>query len=747
MYNSFKIGAVLFNDSISIRVDAIGVKLRPVFYMLIREPKFLSFPLRYCRDLNCWLSTLQSPTLNEYGMSSKAGTSLSLSDSQVSVDDFHVSCQCLSCSNQVFQDISHGISSPGNQDNVGHISRQLLEPVMKIIVEGPIQKSIDRAIHRSQYDCPYSGSFQQNSTLFSFKAYETQSNMATWTALSLALIITFTIGYLLFWCALAWRRSHLIRKMTTTADKRTKKYDAEQHLRKAHEDIMNSTFPALGTNSSIPFFLRILMPLILVGNVAIFLLGHTSNAVTIQFIVSLSKVYTQINIYQRSISQLILELWNSGVKGIAVLTFIFLVVLPYIQQAIVLSLWMTRPKRISVKNREDIYRSVIALSKWNLLPLFIFNISTSAVNISFRSPPPFISYLTPNIILAQPRLYPDRGIYMFLSAQFILQCSCLAILHYHRFVRVSELQAMVKSCHVMNKRDEEEASTMSPQKFSHDSIESLRKHRFYRGTCIGEEFYILRRGASIAVVLLWVFSVLLLVSSFVAPSLDISTVGVIGAYLDNVSKSYSAGDIVRDIFQRMHLFIDAADKVGMGLLLFLVICVFVGPFVLLIVLLVRWFSPLSRSIQTKFWTAVEVLDTFQYLEVYFIGLVLSTWLMRSLSIILNRKCGYNTEILAAIAQTESNRQCFLISADLSGSSFTLVTAVMCLRILRHVITSAARHQESDIDRTVIAAKILQHVNEENQQPSPTIEKRRIILRFNDFYLFLLDTKQDEEYIT
>jgi len=552
---------MLLNDTISLGVDAFGLKLYFILFMIIREQNFLLFPVRNFRDLNCWLTTLRFPTLDENGLSTKTGTSLSFSEVEVLVDDFHFSMQCLSCTNQIAQYISDTLSSPAKQEDVNHILRQLLDPGIKMINASPLQKFIDRAIYESRYKCPDSASYQRNYTSSQFKPIESRSNMITWTAMSLAILLLLLLFYVVFLGAFALRRFYAKRMIASESNIRTHMYASEQYLEKSCHEVINATFPALRTNPYIPLLLRILIPIILVGNFANLFLGHISNAVTIQILFKLSTLETALEIYHRSIAQVILELWNASVEGVAAIIFFLLLILPYIQQSVALCLWMTQPRYISVETRENIFRAIIVLSKWNLLPLFMFNITTTAVNITFNSPSPFISYLTPTIISAQPTFYPVKGMYMFLSAQFVLQCTCLTILHYHRLVRILSAQSMMDSPGALPSGDEEAISLTSRKKY-HDSMEPLRNHHFYRGAFISEECYTIRRVVSTVIVLFSSIAFSFSVWGFFAPLFDIAISGVVGAYLTKVSQSYSAYDIIANIFLRMHTFQDAADKVG-----------------------------------------------------------------------------------------------------------------------------------------------------------------------------------------
>jgi hypothetical protein len=547
---------------------------------------------------------------------------------------------------------------------------------LKIMVEGPLQKYINIMVHDSQFKCHESTSYLHNFTSSIFKSFEAQSSMSTTTPLS---VIIFTL--LILFHGLFWGYQYLFPRMKRCMHKNS--LNPGMHYR--DEDTKNEVdgmIPPLCISPDVPILIRIFIPVILLGTTSLFIMAHISNAVFIELLVFSPTVDSALDVYNRSIFQTTFDLWKLDLKGESAFIFIIFILLPYFEQATAIILWLTKPQLVPYVQRERTYHTIIVLSKLTMLPLFIFiNIITIAT-VKFRSPIQLSSFVPENLLSFQPSILPDKGMCAFFSAHFVLQCTMLIMLYYRRLVRSNRLhlsdETLKQGVTDTLSGDEEETNTCNnkTEDVRVDSLHTSWKHHYIISLSL------VVSSSLIIIFVLW---------AFFAPSFIISFEGVLGAYIAELRYSYSICTILEGIFSHMQKVSDASSHFGIVLISLVIICILVIPICQVTVQLVRWFALLSLSRQKSLIAATEILDTFQYLEIYVVGLVLSIWLTRRASMSINEKCSAVTDALAAVAlydiRSQPYKQCIQISADLKTASILLLVSAFLLHTVKYIIAT------------------------------------------------------------
>jgi hypothetical protein len=147
----------------------------------------------------------------------------------------------------------------------------------------------------------------------------------------------------------------------------------------------------------------------------------------------------------------------------------------------------------------------------------------------------------------------------------------------------------------------------------------------------------------------------------------------------------------------------ASDYIGLGALsAIFIITVIIVPVLQLALLLLRWFGNLDKKARLRIFVAVEALQAWQYVEVYIFSIVIACWQLGSVSeFLINDYCGPFDSLFNSLAYfgilSPMDSQCFKVQADVQPGAWILVAASVTLLLLNHVISSAAKQQERDIE--------------------------------------------------
>jgi hypothetical protein len=218
-------------------------------------------------------------------------------------------------------------------------------------------------------------------------------------------------------------------------------------------------------------------------------------------------------------------------------------------------------------------------------------------------------------------------------AQLVSQISSHFIIHYHRRIHNKAKETFKKDHNLHTHRSMELASTMST--LSHPSCESkrlLRKHQFGRPHRGEDTKLLVRDWVSYGVTFVGVLSAILVIIGCVVPSFSLDILGLLGVAVesgqefDDATTYHSVFTVIKLLMDEARFLDTAAAFIGLGSLsgLFL-LTVLVVPILQSVALLTQWFFPLSMTQRSRLSVSAEVLQAWQYAEVYLISLFVASW--------------------------------------------------------------------------------------------------------------------------
>jgi hypothetical protein len=159
---------------------------------------------------------------------------------------------------------------------------------------------------------------------------------------------------------------------------------------------------------------------------------------------------------------------------------------------------------------------------------------------------------------------------------------------------------------------------------------------------------VIRRFVNPMLIALATCCILLVILGCVLPSYSVSAYGIVGILVESGQKfsaaesSYSVFTTISLLFEQAKLTGTAADFVGLGsLAIIMLLSVLFAPIAQSVTLLIQWFIPLTRKRRHRLMILLEILQAWQYAEVYLLAIIVGSWQLGPIS-------GMSTALYCAI---------------------------------------------------------------------------------------------------
>lgn len=340
------------------------------------------------------------------------------------------------------------------------------------------------------------------------------------------------------------------------------------------------------------------------------------------------------------------------------------------------------------------------------------------------------------------------GLYANLIAQLISQISSHFIIHYHRTIVHQATKAyrqkhglVAASQANLALTERSDTTDDSPSDDPYGDTQDVLYHHAYSRPHRGEFGKVTTRGyvnglvAFVAVA----FSILMVVGC-VLPSSGLEFLGVIGVAVES-GQEWEQAYTRLSLFDLTKLLMDQARftggveaYAGLGLLCsLLVITVLLVPLAQTAVLMYQWFSPLAGRTRNRVSIAIEILQAWQYAEVYVISVVVATWQLGPLSqFMINGYCRNLEETFNVLTYfgilDQDDAQCFQVDAKIESGSYILLVAAALLSLLNTFVMNAAkqyfRDRDDVISHTEMKDRAMKQVEDVKKMEQNGVEQER-----------------------
>lgn len=704
---------------ISLNLHAASIVLAAL--IKISEDPFLSFPLRDILNPHCWLATLPTPTLDERGVRVPGSDpSASLVNLAISIAKLELNVECISCSSPGLEDIAELLSSPEAVEDATRVANNAMDYVTNLLGGEFLQIQIDRLLSESVTKCPHSAAYSPRASISEYQSIESLESQEEPIDFLIALIVTgaclfFFVALIVLFVKLIVRRRHKHWLQSLSSEQIFHVHKAQVQEQERETEINRRT-RAMVCSREIPLVVRLIMPGVILGNIALFLSGHLSLGATVNVEAQLAgEEITIQKFFEFSLAGSTIDMWKAGAKELAILILLFSGVWPYTKQLITLILWFAPPQKVSASRRGNIFTWLDALAKWSMVDIFVLLISVAAFRISIESPD--VAFLPKDFYSIQLMVVPLWGLYANMIAQLVSQVSSHFIIHYHRkiFTRAShEYEARSNANGMVTDEDsssnhssENDQNTSTSSDCHQGNREALCKHPFEK-PCTWEGQYLeVRRGVNSGVIITGFALTVLLIIGCTLPSFSLDILGILGVAVESGQNfeealtKHSVFSIVALIFEEAQFLNTASDYVGLGTLaILLILCVLIVPLVQTASLLRQWFRPMTSKSRSTNLVLVEILQAWQYVEVYILSIVVAAWQLGGVSeFMINAYCDSLKGTFASLAYygilDAEDAQCFKVRAQLESAAYVLIAFSVLLALLTMFVTKAAAQQARD----------------------------------------------------
>jgi uncharacterized paraquat-inducible protein A len=728
------------SNEMDIELDLSALNLILAAMIKIAKSRLLGFPIRDVFDLNCWIATIPAPLLDAQGMRrSDAELTAALAEVAATIGQLNLNVTCIECSSPGMWDLTQILSTPQAQADATAAINNVLDAATNLMGGNFLQVQVDRLLNDASRRCPHSPDYNPNAAETEYaplEAPESESNV-TYLALvgATVLALAVAVGLLMLVIRYVVRRRHkrFLARLPSTQAKRLMRLQQRQN---AVEAELNDSTVAMFQSHEIPCLLRYAMPIVILGNIGLFLSGHLSLGATVNIEATFAGETIKVdNFFEFSMARSTIDIWNAGGKALAILILIFSVIWPYTKQIMTMILWFLPPSKVSMSQRGSILLWLDWLAKWSMIDIFVLVVSIAAFRVSIQSPE--VLFLPQGFYSVDLLVVPLWGLYANMTAQLVSQISSHFIIHYHRRIVNKATMSYMERHHLDCSEQKLKNMPSSPTLASVSDCEAKRllwKHQYGRPHRGETDKLIVRSWVSFAVVAMSLSLIILVILGCTFPSFSLDVLGLIGVAVesgqdwDDATTYFSVFTVVQLLMEEARFLDTARAYIGLGTfsVIFVATVLFV-PIFQALALLRTWFVPLNMRQRTRMSIANEILQAWQYAEVYLIAIFVASWQLGPISeFMINSYCdsldGFFAQMVYFGILKEEDAQCFRVQSSIETGSFILAAGAILLALLNTFVSKAVKqyiNDKSTLERQVLDEKIESDLRElDDEEGSP-----------------------------
>lgn len=340
-------------------------------------------------NVNCLMALLQPPSVDGRGVRLEDGPMpYILQNLTTSFAQLSLNVSCTDCKSEAMLKVAEHFSSAEGTQSGSDLAEGILELLTDTVGADFLALELDRQIANARFKCPHHPDYNPAAAERGFDEFDAiQREESLQFIISLAIVaLVLIICLALFMTAIRViaRRQHKKWLETITDSQIVSVWD-HQRKEKEIKNELNATSSSLVRTQAIPLFVRILIPIIIIGNVGLFLSGHLNIAASVNLLISLAgQDYRNDGFFEFSIATGTINLWKAGGYELAILILIFSGVWPYVKQLLSLIMWFAPPSTVSVDLRGKTLLWLDFLAKWSMVDIFTLLISLVAFRTTVR---------------------------------------------------------------------------------------------------------------------------------------------------------------------------------------------------------------------------------------------------------------------------------------------------------------------------------------------------------------------------
>lgn len=454
-------------------------------------------------------------------------------------------------------------------------------------------------------------------------------------------------------------------------------------------------YDALLGQEKIPVYVRLLMPLALMGNIALFINANLVTGASVMVEMDLGDMVVKPDpVFEFGLANTVNDMWEAGVYPLSILVAFFSGAWPYIKLVAMLMCWVLPTSAMPLRNRDSVLRWLDILGKWSLLDTYVMVMMMVAFN--------FTLVVAPGIEVIV-FVVPNWGFYGFLLATMTSLGLGHLVLACHRLVSEPKVPSDDEAAEaIMNHSFSVEVSQRSVElsSFSTDETMSSEGHKLSGFVWKQRRVAFTSFGKAFVVALLSASILAMIVGTFM-DTFQFEFRGLTGYLMDPDSREMpyglvSIGNVLPEASGSPKDFgirWIQASYFAFGLAM---------PLAFLVALLLLWITPLTLRLQKFCVVMTEVLNAWNALDVFVVSIVAALMeIQQFASFIVGDSCDLVNEVLKENmdSELEGDDKCFDVVATLKLSAVYLylsafLLVVVGLIMLRIFLSAVSERVES-----------------------------------------------------
>ncbi len=193
--------------------------------------------------------------------------------------------------------------------------------------------------------------------------------------------------------------------------------------------------PPMGLDPRLPWLVRLGVPVLIIVNVAIFILSNTSVGASVYVFIQLgARVLQSGSLFSFTLTNSVHDMWEAGVYPPSLLIAIFSGGWPYLKLLLMLFVWFMPAKIASGVVRERVLMLLDALGKWSLVDSFVLVFMMVAFRFNIIIPASALAQTPAGLTTIDLYVEADMGFYTFLWATMLSLVITHILLAVHRWL-------------------------------------------------------------------------------------------------------------------------------------------------------------------------------------------------------------------------------------------------------------------------------------------------------------------------
>ena len=351
---------------LSLNLDTIlimaGVMLK------VSEAAFMSSPLRDLSNVNCWLSTILAAPAN----ADSRLRGIALMNHSISIDNATFDLNCVSCTSPKFAELIQSLYSTNDVDKIQQTTNQVLDGNF-------MQVLLDQIVAYSASKCPHSGAYDPNITAaeflktpaksLGFDAQVSRDSKSVYFTVANSIIAAFLF---ILGVSGKWLLRRRNKKWVESLSGEGKVLlSMQQQKEQEKREVLNQSTTSLFSSPHLPKKVRIAVPVCLVANAVLYMVGHFGVLSTVDIDATLAgQAFTIHDFLVFSFIASTKKTYLNGGSEMAILIWIFTGIWPYVKIILSLLLWFLPPEKLTVSRRGRLLLWIDALAKLSVIDIF-----------------------------------------------------------------------------------------------------------------------------------------------------------------------------------------------------------------------------------------------------------------------------------------------------------------------------------------------------------------------------------------